>query len=208
VRVFVVDDHPLYREGLTRAIKERPEFELVGEAEDGQQALEGIRQLQPRVAVVDVRMPGLDGVALAAAVRRDRVPTRILLLSAVTDSALVYDAIEAGASGYLSKEAGRDSICNAIARAARGEAVLAESVQTGLARQIRNRRDVRAPVLTSREREVLVRVAAGSSTPEIAKALIVSPATVKTHLQNLYAKLDVSDRAAAVAEAMRQGLLE
>ena len=208
VRVFIADDHPLYREGLKRAVRERPEFDFAGEASDGRSALERIRITRPDVAILDVRMPRLDGVAVSLALTRDRLPTRSLLLSAVTDSSLVYDALEAGASAYLSKEAGRDTICEAIARVARGDTVIADEVQGGLAKHIRSRRDIAKPVLTTREREILSLVARGCSTPEIATELVVSPATVKTHLQSLYAKLDVSDRAAAVAEAMREGLLE
>jgi two-component system nitrate/nitrite response regulator NarL len=208
VRVFIAEDHPLYREGLRRAIKERPDLELVGESGDGREALCQLQELRPHVAIVDVRLPGLDGVALTLALSRDRVPTRVVLLSALTDSAVVYNGIAAGAAAYLSKDADRHRICNTIASVARGEVVLSDEIHAGIARQIRDRREPLRPLLTRREREILNLVAAGASSPDIARQLFLSPATVKTHLQNLYEKLEVSDRAAAVAEAMRRGILE
>lgn len=107
VRVLVADDHPLFREAIVRTIRERPEFELVGEAADGRAALEAIRELSPDVAVIDVKMPELDGLQVVSAARRDALPTRILLLSAYLDSAVVFQAVGAGAAAYLSKEADR-----------------------------------------------------------------------------------------------------
>ncbi|MDX6642296.1 MAG: two-component system, NarL family, nitrate/nitrite response regulator NarL [Solirubrobacteraceae bacterium] len=208
IRVFVADDHPLYREGVVRAIKERPEFELVGESGDGREALEAIRVLEPDVAVVDLRMPSLDGIAIASALDRDGVPTRVLMLSASTEAAIVYDSVAAGAVAYVTKDAGRRTICDAISRVARGDTMLSRDVQSGLVDQIRRRQEPAHPKLSPREREVLGLIADGLSAPDIGKRLYLSPSTVKTHLQSLYGKLDVSDRAAAVAEGMRRGLLE
>ena len=208
VRVYIADDHPLYREGLKRAIADWPEFELAGEGHDGREALSDLRTLRPDVGVLDVRLPGLDGVAVVSAVARDRLGTRVLLLSAVTESAVVFDALAAGASGYLAKDLDRRAICQAVARVARGQTVIDDELQGGLASQIRSRGEPRGPVLTSREREVLARIAAGATTPQIAKELYLSPATVKTHLQHLYEKLEANDRPSAVAQAMRRGLLE
>jgi two-component system nitrate/nitrite response regulator NarL len=207
-RVFVADDHPLFREGLNRAIKERPDLELVGEAADGRDALGQIRALRPDVAVLDVRMPGLDGVAMTLALSRDKAQTRVVLLSALTDSAVVHDGVAAGAAAYIAKTADRRRICETIVRVARGDVVLSEDIQAGLAREIQIRREPPRPILTGRERQILGLVASGASSTEIARQLILSPATVKTHLQNLYDKLEVADRAAAVAEAMRRGILE
>ena len=207
-RVYVADDHPLYREGVIRAIKERPEFELVGSTGEGRAALDEIRELTPDVAVLDLRMPGLDAITITKAIERDGLPTRVLLISASTDTPIVYEAIRAGAYSYVSKDAGRREICEAIAGVARGETVLTKNMQAALVGHVRGRQAEDRPVLTSREREVLVFLADGSSAPQIAEKLYLSPATVKTHLANLYGKLGVSDRAAAVAEAMRRGLLE
>jgi two-component system, NarL family, nitrate/nitrite response regulator NarL len=208
VRVVVADDHPLFREAVVRAVRERPDFELVGEAADGRQALEAIRELEPDVAVLDVKMPDLDGLQVLNAVLRDRLPTRIVLLSAFLDGPTAYEAVATGAAAFLSKDADRSKITDTVAAVARGETVLAPEVQAGLAEEIRLRGDRDRPALSQREREVLEHIAAGRSAPEIAKLLYLSPATVKSHLQALYEKLGVSERAAAVAEAMRRGLIE
>jgi two-component system, NarL family, nitrate/nitrite response regulator NarL len=208
VRVFVADDHPLVREGLLRAVGEQPGLELVGSAGDGREALEAIRELKPDVALLDVKMPELDGIAVVRAVAREELPTRVVFLSAYVDSAIAYRALAEGAAGFLSKEASSQSICDAIAAAGRGETVLSPEVQSGIADEIRLRSAPERLSLSARESEVLGLIAKGLSAPDIAKRLHLSPATVKGHLQSLYEKLGVSERAAAVAEAMRRGLLE
>jgi two-component system nitrate/nitrite response regulator NarL len=207
--VVIADDHPLYREGLARAIGTRPELELVGEAGDGRAALELIQRLVPDVAVVDMSMAGLRGLELIESLTRDQVRTSVLVLSAVVDSPLVYAAVAAGAAGYWSKEADRNTICDAIAAVGRGERVLDPTLQSGVVSEIHAREvDSGRPVLTSREHEILGLIAEGLTAPAIGRQLYLSTATVKTHLAHLYEKLGVSDRAAAVAEAMRRGLLE
>ena len=208
VTVFLLDDHPVYREGLVNAVKRRPELELVGEAADGRTALAEIARLQPEVALVDVQVPDLDGLAVVKALKRDAVPTRAIFLSAYFDQRIVYDALSAGAAGFLSKDALGDEICEAILRVARGETVLGNDVQGAVAEAIRAREPASGPVLSDREREVLKLTADGRSAPQIAEELFLSPTTVKTHLQHAYEKLGVSDRAAAVREAMRRGLIE
>jgi two-component system nitrate/nitrite response regulator NarL len=208
VRVLVADDHPLFRDGLVRRIKERSELELVAEAGDGREALEEIRRLQPDVAVVDVKLPGLDGVAVADAVFRDGLPTKVVMLSAFSDSALIYRALAAGARAYLSKDADRQDVCETIVSVARGNVVVPPDLQAGLADEIRARGRTDGQHLTPREREVLLLLASGASAPQIGERLHLSTGTVKTHLGHLYDKLGVSDRAAAVAEAMRGGLIE
>jgi two-component system, NarL family, nitrate/nitrite response regulator NarL len=207
-RIYVADDHPLYREGVIRAIKEWPDFELVGSTGNGRKALEEIRELEPQVAVLDLRMPGLDAITITKAIERDALSTHVLLISASTEIPIVYEAVRAGAYGYVSKDAGRREICEAIAAVSRGDTVLAKRMQDELVAHVRGRREEDRPVLTSREREMLTFLAEGSSAPQIAEQLYLSTTTVKTHLANLYGKLGVSDRAAAVAEAMRRGLLE
>jgi two-component system nitrate/nitrite response regulator NarL len=208
VRVLVADDHPVFRDGIVRAIEERPELSLVGVATDGRAALEQIREAEPDVALLDIKMPGLDGSRVLRALQRDGVPTKVLFLSAFGDPALVYEALEGGAAGFLSKDAERTAICEAVERAARGETVLSPGLESGLAGQIRLRAHDDRPVLTPRERQVLALLAEGRSAPDIARDLILSTTTIKTHLGHLYEKLGVSDRAAAVAEAMRRGLIE
>ncbi len=209
VKVLLADDHPIYREGLARAIKERPELKLVAQAANGRMALDLIRDHKPDVAVLDVRMPDLDGPQVMRALRREGLAVEVIFLSAGTDGGTSYGVVADGARGYLSKKAGRQEICEAISRVARGETVLAAEVQSGLASEIGRRQALtEGPDLTAREREILRLVADGLSAPDIGREIHLSPTTVKTHLHTLYEKLGVSDRAAAVAEAMRRGLLE
>jgi two-component system nitrate/nitrite response regulator NarL len=208
VRVLVADDHPLFREALADTIDQRPELELVAKVASGREALAEIQGTPPDVAVLDMKMPELDGMDVVDAVTRDELPTRVLLLSAFLDSSLGYRALGAGAAGYLSKDSTGERICDAILAVAHGETVLDPEIQAGVAREIRMRAEDERPALTAREREILRLTADGFSAPQIAEQLYLSPTTVRTHLQHLYEKLGVSDRAAAVAEAMRQRLLE
>lgn len=208
VRVVVGDDHPMFREGVVRALTSSGSIEVVAEAGDGTAALAAIREHEPQVALLDYRMPGMDGAAVAAAVRRDELPTRVVLISAHDESAIVYQALQDGAAGFLTKESTRAELVDAVLECAKGRDVVAPSLAAGLAGEIRRRVETGGPVLSPREREVLALIAAGSSIPAMAKELFVAPSTVKTHVQRLYEKLGVSDRAAAVAEAMRRKLLE
>jgi two-component system nitrate/nitrite response regulator NarL len=207
--VLIADDHPLYREALEQAITRRADLELVAAVPDGGAALEQIRELDPDVAVLDMRMPGLRGLDVVEALSRDGPRTRVLMLSAALESSVVYAAVAAGAAGYWSKDASRDAICDAIAAVARGEKVLDPSLQSGVFSEIHTREvDTDRPVLTPREHEILALIATGMSAPAIGEQIFLSVATVKTHLAHVYEKLGVNDRAAAVAEAMRRGLLE
>lgn len=209
VTVLVADDHPLFRDGIVRAIRERPDLELVGEASDGREALALVRELQPDVAVLDLKLPELDGMQVLNALRRDGVTSRVLILSAFTEGPLVHAALSAGAVGYLAKSVERAEICDAIAAIARGETVLDAGLQAGLVAAVRAQGAAdQRPWLSPREREVLALIAEGLSAPAIAGRLHIAPGTAKTHLSHLYEKLGVSDRAACVAEAMRRGLLE
>jgi two-component system nitrate/nitrite response regulator NarL len=208
IRVLVADDHPLYREAVVRAVRARPEFELIGEAEDGRAALGVIRESAPDVAVIDVEMPSLGGVDVVRAVNRDALGTRIVLLSAHLESDTVYAAVQAGVRAYLSKAWPAERICDAVLAVSRGEIILPGEIQAGLAAAIRSNAAAGQVHLTPREHDVLVGLAAGKSAPAIATELHVSTATVKTHLKTLYEKLGVSDRAAAVAASMRLGLIE
>jgi two-component system nitrate/nitrite response regulator NarL len=208
VRLVVADDHPLYRDGVVRALEASGRAEVVAEAEDGRVALAEITKHRPDVALLDYRLPGLDGLEITHAIVRDGLPTRVLLLSAFTDSGIVYKALQVGVSGYLPKEARREQIVDAVLACARGDTVLPPELASGLASEIRLRAASDSPVLTDRESEILRLIAGGKSLPAIAKELFLGVTTVKTHTQHLYDKLGVSDRAAAVAEAMRRGLIE
>lgn len=208
VTVVVAEDHPIFREGLVRALRERPELEVVADVGDGREALEALREHTPAVAVLDLHLPGLDALAILNALERDGLGTRVLVVTGEKAPETVFAAVSRGAAGYLPKESTREELCDAVVAVARGGTVLPAELHAGLAEQIRRHRDGERPVLSAREQEILALTAGGSSAPEIAAQLHLSPATVRTHLQNLYEKLGVSDRAAAVAEGMRRGLLE
>jgi len=208
VTVVVVDDHPFFRDGVARGLTQSGRIRVLGEAEDGRQALEVIAREQPEVALVDYQMPDMDGIAVVRALKRDDSPTRVLLLSALTDSAIVFQALEEGASGYLAKDSSRAEIVDAVIRVAKGDTVVPPSLTVGLVEQIRLRSQPDALVLSERERQIVQGFARGLSIPQLAEELFIGTSTVKTYAQRLYEKLGVSDRAAAVAEAMRRGLLE
>jgi two-component system, NarL family, nitrate/nitrite response regulator NarL len=207
IRVAVVDDHPLYRQALADTVSAAPELELVGAAGDGPSGLDLIRRVDPDVAILDVRMGGCEGPDVARAIEQSGVGTRILFVSAYDDGGTVHRALASGGNGFLSKDAGAKEIRRAIVGVMRGEVVLAPTAGRRLAAELRRQRLPEAPPLTPREAQVLERIAEGRSVGEIAAELHLSQATVKTHLRGLYAKLEVSERAAAVAAAMRRGLL-
>jgi len=208
VRVLAADGQPLYRDAVVRAIRERPELELVAQARDGREALAAIGSAQPDVAVIDPALTGLTGKQLLNAVARDGLQTRVVLIAAAAEPGEVYAALAEGAAGYLTKDADARELCDAITAVARGRTVLASELQAGVAGEIRLRAPHDRPVMSERERETLALIAEGLSAPQIGRTLHLSTATVKTHLQHIYEKLGVSERAAAVAEAMRRGLLE
>jgi two-component system nitrate/nitrite response regulator NarL len=206
VRVVIADDHPLFRVAMTETIAGSDELELVAVAGDGQEALDLIRTHSPDVAVLDMRMPGLDGREVMLRLRQAELPTRVLFVSEYHGGELVLQALTAGGAGYLSKSAEAQEIRSAILRVAKGDAVLPSEIGTDLASTLRERGDT-GTRLTARELDVLELIAEGEPASVIARRLHLAVPTVKTHLQNLYAKLGVNDRGAAVAEAMRRGLL-
>ena len=206
--MVVGDDHPLFRDGVVRALSASGSIDVVAEADDGVAALALIREHGPRVALLDYRMPGLDGAQVAAAVRRDQLATRVLLISAHDESAIVYNALQEGAAGFISKESSRAELVAAVLSCAKGHDVVAPNLAAGLVGEIQRRNESSAPTLSAREREVLGYIAGGQTIPAMAKEMFLAPSTVKTHVQRLYEKLGVSDRGSVVAEAMRRGLLE
>jgi two-component system nitrate/nitrite response regulator NarL len=208
VSVVVADDHPIFLEGVLGALSRRDDLDVLAQAGDGGEALRLVRELRPAVAMLDLRLPVMTGLDVLHAIRRDDLPTRVLILSGEQASAAVYEAVQAGVDGYLTKEADRRTIGDAIVTVARGGTVLAPEAQAALTMEVRGRVQDDAPVLSPREREVLRMIADGLSGPAIAAQLQIGTATVKTHTQNVYDKLGVSERAAAVAVAMRRKLLE
>jgi DNA-binding NarL/FixJ family response regulator len=204
IRLVVVDDHPIVRGGLRDTFADAEDIVVVGEAGDGAEGVERAESLAADVVLMDLRMPGTDGVAATAALR-ERVPSaRVLILTTFDSESDVLPAIEAGAIGYLLKDALPDELTRAVRAAARGEPVLAPSVTQHLMGQVRR---PGAGTLTDREREVLQLVANGHSNREAATALFIGEASIKTHLQHIYDKFGVRDRASAVAEGYRRRLL-
>ena len=208
VTVVVGDDHPMYRDGVVRALKESGRIQVVAEVGDGRAALAAIREHSPAVALLDYRMPERDGLEVVHAVARDGLSTHVLLLSATEDPATVYEALAAGAAGYLTKESDRDEIVAAVISCASGAGYVPTQIASGLALEVRQRARGDATLLSPREGEIIKLIADGLSVPDIAARLHLAPTTVRTHVQRLYEKLGVSDRAAAVAEAMRRRLVE
>jgi DNA-binding NarL/FixJ family response regulator len=202
--LLVVDDHPVVRDGLSSMFARDPEFEVLGEAGDGAEAVRLAQQLRPDVILMDLRMPGMDGVTAITELGRKGVAARVLVLSTYDTDSHVLPAIEAGATGYLLKDAPRSELLRAVRAAARGEAVLSPAAAAQLMKKVRS---PSAGLLSQRELDVLELVASGTTNREAAARLFLTEATVKTHLLHIYAKLGVSDRAAAVAEAFNRGLL-
>ena len=207
LQVLVADDHPMYRDGVVSALRRRSEIEVVAAVDGGRAALESIRDLDPDVALLDIQMADLDGVSVAIAASQENLATRVVFLSGYYDRGIVHEALAAGAAGFLSKDATGKEIGDAVLAVARGETVLGGDIQAAVAEEFRRSSRGDRPVLSTREREVLQLVTEGLSAPEIAGRLHLGTTTVKTHLQHVYEKLGVTDRAAAVAEAMRQKLL-
>jgi two-component system nitrate/nitrite response regulator NarL len=207
ISVVVADDHPLYRAGLVEAIGERADLQLVAACSGGRDALEEIRMRAPDAALLDLRMGDLDGIAVLEQLVRGRSRTRVVFLSAYEDGESVHGALAAGAAGYLSKETDRDEICDAIVTAVQGEVVVSPTLPAVLFDHLRRRALPKPPTLGDREAEVMRLTADGLTSIEIGRALGIAPTTVKTHLQRIYAKLEVTDRASMVAVAFRMGLL-
>jgi DNA-binding NarL/FixJ family response regulator len=204
ITLLIVDDHPVVRDGLRGMFAASPDFEVLGEAADGAEAVVLAEILDPDVVLMDLRMPGSGGVAAIAELTRRGLRCRVLVLTTYDTDSDTLPAIEAGATGYLLKDAPRDELFTAVRAAAEGKTVLSPAIASRLVSHVRT---PGSESLSTREREVLVLVAKGTSNREIAAVLFISEATVKTHLTHLYGKLGVKDRAAAVAVAYDRGIL-
>jgi DNA-binding NarL/FixJ family response regulator len=202
--VLLVDDHPVVREGLRGMIEAEPDLTVVGEAGSGAEAIAIAESLRPDVILMDLRMPDVDGVTATERILAALPRTRIVVVTTYESDSDILRAVEAGAAGYLLKDASRAELANAVRDAARGKTVLAPSVADRLVHFVRQPTSV---TLSTREIEVLGHVAKGRSNAEIGRELHISEATVKTHLLRAFNKLGVSDRTAAVTTAMSLGLL-
>ena len=215
IRLLVADDQELVRAGFAAVLATQRDFEVVGEAADGREAVEGTRRHRPDVVLMDVRMPTVDGIAATAEICADqRVKTRVLILTTFDVDEYVMAALRAGASGFLLKDAPRDSLYAAVRTVAAGDALLAPSVTKRLIeRQLRTTEPPvelrrRLDSMTDREREVLAMLARGLPNADIATQLHLGEPTVRTHVGRIYAKADARDRAQAVVFAYESGLVQ
>lgn len=207
ITLVVVDDHPVVRDGLRGMFESAPGFEVLGEAANGVEGIELAARLDPDVVLMDLRMPGGGGVAAIAELTRRGARSKVLVLTTYDTDSDTLPAIEAGATGYLLKDAPRDELFTAVRAAADGRTVLSPTVASRLVSRVRTPGAARHEALSAREREVLELVSKGTSNREIAAELFISEATVKTHLTHIFAKLGAKDRAAAVAVAYDRGIL-
>ncbi|MFK0147467.1 response regulator [Streptomyces griseus] len=208
ITLLIVDDHPVVRDGLRNMLESADGFTVLGEASGGNEAVELTLRTDPDVVLMDLRMPTGSGVEAIAELTRRGVRARVLVLTTYDTDSDTLPAIEAGATGYLLKDALRDELYGAIRAAAAGRTVLSPAVATRLVTAVRNPTAPPADdPLSTRELQILEHVERGASNREIARALFISEATVKKHLTHIYDKLDVRDRAAAVAAAFRRGIL-
>jgi DNA-binding NarL/FixJ family response regulator len=212
-RVVVADDQTVVREGIVMLLGLLPGIEVVGAAGDGEEAVELVAALAPDVVLMDLRMPRCDGVEATRRIRAEYPGTQVVVLTTFGDDESLFPALKAGARGYLTKDAGGDEIVRAVQSVLSGDAGLSPSVQRRLLERLADPEPPQPPSaeppdgLTAREVEVLALIAEGLSNPEIARALHVSTATVKTHINNLFAKTGIKDRAQAVRYAYAKGLV-
>ena len=204
IRILVADDHPVVRAGLCALLSDEPGLTVVGEAGDGEEAVRLARRLCPDVVLMDLQMPRLDGAAATAQITTSLPDVRVLVLTTYDTDVDILRAVEAGAAGYLLKDAPRGALGDAVRAAARGETVIAPRVAAKLVTRVRA---PRPGALTARELEVLRLVARGMTNADIGRALFIGEATVKTHLLRIFGKLGVDDRTAAVTTAIEHGIL-
>lgn len=205
VRVVVADDHPVVRAGVTMVLGIDPDIDVVAEAGDGLEAVAAATEHRPDVVLMDLQMPELDGVGATERIRTELPDVHVLVLTTYDTDQSIVNAVEAGASGYLLKDAPPNELLAAIKVVARGESILPPEIAAKLMAKLR---EPKLPELTTRELEVLRCVARGASNPAVAEELIISLATVKTHLIHIYQKLQVEDRTSAVTKGLELGLIE
>ena len=210
IRALIVDDHPVTREGLRTALELSDEIVVVvGEAATGEEAVEQARELNPDVVFMDVRMPGMDGIEATRRIRQAAPATKVILITIDESRGAISEAIQAGVSGYLLKDASPDALVDAAKNAIEGNAVIHPQLTKTFIEEVRlgEGDGPRAAPLSKREREILQKVADGSTTRQVATELGISPHTVKTHLERIFEKLGANDRAQAVAIAIRTGIV-
>ena len=204
ISILVCDDHPVVRSGLRGMIQSQPDLEVIAEASEGAQAVALAARLQPDIVLMDLRMPGMDGVAATAAIKSSHPGIHVLILTTYDTDADILRALEKGATGFLLKDEREDRLFDAIREAAGGRSPLAPGVASRLVERLRGDADSH---VSEREIEILMLVAQGRSNREIARELHISDSTVKAHMLHIFDKLGVTDRTAAVTTALRQGII-
>ena len=209
INLMIVDDHTVVRDGLASMLERQDDFHVVGQASNGREAVERVPALQPDVILMDLRMPELDGVEAMRRISSERPETRFIVLTTYDSDQYIFDAIEAGAKGYLLKDTSREDLFEAVRAVHRGES----GIEPGVAARVLDRfaqlsrEEAQAPLLSEREVEVLQLMATGSANKEIALSLSITDSTVKTHVANIFQKLDVSGRTEAVTHALQIGII-
>ncbi len=207
IRLLIVDDHPVVRAGLRMMLANEQDFEIVGEATTGEDAIQLVAQLAPDVVLMDLRMPGMDGVEATATLRKRQPRTQVLIITTYESNTDILRALEAGAVGYLLKDTPKEQLTLTIRNAVEGKPVLTPEITRKLLSSLQTARTMSEERLSEREIEVLTLVARGESNKNIARHLHISEATVKTHLVRIFGRLGVEDRTAAVVIALERGLL-
>ncbi|MCD6289928.1 MAG: response regulator transcription factor [Anaerolineae bacterium] len=215
IRIVLVDDQAIVREGLRALLSMEPDMQVVGEASSGQEAIQMTRSMQPDIVLMDVRMPGMDGLAALERLKAERPETSVIMVTLYDDPDYLLRAVMAGAAGYILKDASRSELIRAVRVTASGGAIISPLMLRGLLQEVsrlfgdvpKKSAEDELPNLSQRELEVLRLVAEGCSNREIAERLILSPTTVKTHVQNILQKMGVSDRTQAAVTAIRSGLI-
>lgn len=211
IRLFLVDDHALVREGIAELLTNQPDIEIVGEAEDGHRALEKVRAVMPDVILMDIEMPNCDGLSATKLIKREMPYVKIVMLTVHDTDERLFEAIRSGAQGYLLKSIGSAELIEMLRGMEKGEAPISKTMAGRIldefAKQGRDQKNEGEYLLTQREREVLKWVARGVSNSEIAEKLVISVNTVKNHMRNILSKLHLSNRSQAMAYALRRGLV-
>ena len=210
IRILIVDDHTVVRDGLSAMLGREDDFEVVGEAQNGLEGVEKAVLLKPDVVLMDLRMPEIDGVEAMRRIREQQPEINFLVLTTFDTDEYIYDAIEAGAKGFLLKDASREELFKAVRAVSRGDSLIDPSVAARVLNRFAQLSRESAPqeLLSERERQVLDLLAKGSANKEIAASLSLSESTIKTHVANIFQKLEVNDRTSAVTQALQRGIIK
>jgi NarL family two-component system response regulator YdfI len=207
ITILICDDHAIVRDGLRLILETVTDFDVVGEAQDGAEAVRLAEELQPKVILMDLRMPGVDGITALQKLQKEQSEISVIILTTYNEDDLMFKGLQAGARGYLLKDTGRETLFNTIRAAARGETLLSPEIMERVLNQAGEKSTESEAEVTDREMEVLRAVAEGKTSKQIAFQLGITERTVKAHLTNIYNKLGVDSRAAAIAEAAKRGWL-